>query len=528
MHFHHFVSLFWSSIFTLTLTPPPQQSCLAPENSEAASKNGSRVVTQVSEKMAPAREDGADVEEGFEALARGVLSRPSTARPRSRAYRSKARRYEQELLRSRGAGKSCLGSLAGAAEEEGDVDDAMAKNKVLCDRILRLNAKNGLHAARQDASTSAKPPPPLPPKIGEGQSVGFQLCQSTGMTLRYLRWGSTSPSSADPAAILLHGVGEAAEAWAPIATKLAQHGFRALAPDLRGHGRSTKSSCGQYDPQSMVADLKDLVLELDLYRQPFALVGVDVGAAIATEFAAAFPKLVGVLACVDYNPLVSTSRLRHSKVQAAEAVGGEEEAAALLASPLLGDQRRTQAAAQRAVGVIFARDGSGELRPRGDPRFSFAATMASLGLSAASIQCPAVFMHSLTDEEASSLRQLNSRIETRRLQKSSGFGVSDSPLEVYTELKSWLGKAELFSTTTSARARTPESLGLRPLPEFSTLEEARKALGPRKIPDRRAVESELDRLRLEDEVSSSDEDDGSGNRLTALANNDAEYFGMVG
>ena len=117
----------------------------------------------MSEKMAPAREDGADVEEGFEALARGVLSRPSTARPRSRAYRSKARRYEQELLRSRGAGKSCLGSLAGAAEEEADVDDAMAKNKVLCDRILRLNAKNGLHAARQDASTSAKPPPPLPP-----------------------------------------------------------------------------------------------------------------------------------------------------------------------------------------------------------------------------------------------------------------------------------------------------------------------------------------------------------------------------
>ena len=475
----------------------------------------------MSEKMAPAREDGADVEEGFEALARGVLSRPSTARPRSRAYRSKARRYEQELLRSRGAGKSCLGSLAGAAEEEADVDDAMAKNKVLCDRILRLNAKNGLHAARRDASTSAKPPPPLPPSR-------FVQADSTGMTLRYLRWGSTSPSSADPAAILLHGVGEAAEAWAPIATKLAQHGFRALAPDLRGHGRSTKSSCGQYDPQSMVADLKDLVLELDLYRQPFALVGVDVGAAIATEFAATFPKLVGVLACVDYNPLVSTSRLRHSKVQAAGAVGGEEEAAALLASPLLGDQRRTQAAAQRAVPVIFARDGSGELRPRGDPRFSFAATMASLGLSAASIQCPAVFMHSLTDEEASSLRQLNSRIETRRLQKSSGFGVSDSPLEVYTELKSWLGKAELFSTTTSARARTPESLGLRPLPEFSTLEEAKKALGPRKIPDRRAVESELDRLRLEDEVSSSDEDDGSGNRLTALANNDAEYFGMVG
>ena len=475
----------------------------------------------MSEKMAPAREDGADVEEGFEALARGVLSRPSTARPRSRAYRSKARRYEQELLRSSGAGKSCLGSLAGAAEEEADVDDAMAKNKVLCDRILRLNAKNGLHAARQDASTSAKPPPPLPPSR-------FVQADSTGMTLRYLRWGSTSPSSADPAAILLHGVGEAAEAWAPIATKLAQHGFRALAPDLRGHGRSTKSSCGQYDPQSMVADLKDLVLELDLYRQPFALVGVDVGAAIATEFAATFPKLVGVLACVDYNPLVSTSRLRHSKVQAAGAVGGEEEAAALLASPLLGDQRRTQAAAQRAVPVIFARDGSGELRPRGDPRFSFAATMASLGLSAASIQCPAVFMHSLTDEEASSLRQLNSRIETRRLQKSSGFGVSDSPLEVYTELKSWLGKAELFSTTTSARARTPESLGLRPLPEFSTLEEAKKALGPRKIPDRRAVESELDRLRLEDEVSSSDEDDSSGNRLTALANNDAEYFGMVG
>ena len=50
------------------------------------------------------------------------------------------------------------------------------------------------------------------------------------MRLRYLEWGAQHRD----AVLLLHDVGEAGEAWAPVAERLAGRGYRALAPDMRG------------------------------------------------------------------------------------------------------------------------------------------------------------------------------------------------------------------------------------------------------------------------------------------------------
>jgi hypothetical protein len=91
-------------------------------------------------------------------------------------------------------------------------------------------------------------------------------------------------------------------------------------------------------------------------------------------------------------------------------------------------------------------------------------------------------------------------------------------------------------------------LGLRPLPEYTSLEEAKKALGPRSIPTAEAIDEELRKLRLEERAagavapsgsSSSDDDDEEGDadgedskaarkRKTALSQDPPDYFGFVG
>ncbi|KAL4860110.1 2-(acetamidomethylene)succinate hydrolase [Chlorella vulgaris] len=84
-----------------------------------------------------------------------------------------------------------------------------------------------------------------------------------------------------------------------------------------------------------------------------------------------------------------------------------------------------------------------------------------------------------------------------------------------------------------AASRRPEVLGLRSLPQYASLEEAQKALGPRSIPTAAAVEGELRKLRLEegrgaDGGSSDEEEAGTGRYRTALAKEPADYFGFVG
>lgn len=52
----------------------------------------------------------------------------------------------------------------------------------------------------------------------------------TGLRLRYLEWGSGSRD----VVLLLHDCGEAADVWRPIGPRLADRGYRVIAPDLRG------------------------------------------------------------------------------------------------------------------------------------------------------------------------------------------------------------------------------------------------------------------------------------------------------
>jgi pimeloyl-ACP methyl ester carboxylesterase len=70
------------------------------------------------------------------------------------------------------------------------------------------------------------------------------------MRLYVHSWG---PASAGRIAILIHGVTSWHRTWTRAAPLLVAHGYRVLAPDLRGHGNSPRAS--SYRPEDFAADV---------------------------------------------------------------------------------------------------------------------------------------------------------------------------------------------------------------------------------------------------------------------------------
>ena len=104
--------------------------------------------------------DGADVEYGFEALAKGSLGGNGKARRKS--YRSKSRRYRQALSHQNTNQKSCLASLGGKTTEgEGGVvageNDFQERSRLLCERILRLDAEKARSMPSFPRQEAARP-----------------------------------------------------------------------------------------------------------------------------------------------------------------------------------------------------------------------------------------------------------------------------------------------------------------------------------------------------------------------------------
>ena len=91
--------------------------------------------------------------------------------------------------------------------------------------------------------------------------------------------------------VLLHGWGASAYNYRGILKPLADAGYHAIAPDLRGHGGSdTKLGRGAWTREGMVEWLRTL---LDaLHVRECAMVGQSIGGALALDAAAAMPDRV--------------------------------------------------------------------------------------------------------------------------------------------------------------------------------------------------------------------------------------------
>ncbi len=110
------------------------------------------------------------------------------------------------------------------------------------------------------------------------------FCELDGVRLHFLRWEATR--SGTPV-VLVHGLGSNARIWNQTAGFLANDGLAVVAPDLRGHGRSSKPARG-YSFEAMAEDVRGLLKRIGVGRP--LLVGHSWGAYLALEYALLKPR----------------------------------------------------------------------------------------------------------------------------------------------------------------------------------------------------------------------------------------------
>ncbi len=144
------------------------------------------------------------------------------------------------------------------------------------------------------APLEALPADLLPPGVRSRFMPGVN-----GLNLHLLEAGFDAPGR--PVVLLLHGFPELAYSWRHQLPALAAAGFLAIAPDLRGYGRTTGWQTGPDAPVapyrwfSLVRDMLALVLALG-HRRVHAVVGHDFGSPLAAWCALlrpdVFPRVV--------------------------------------------------------------------------------------------------------------------------------------------------------------------------------------------------------------------------------------------
>jgi pimeloyl-ACP methyl ester carboxylesterase len=139
----------------------------------------------------------------------------------------------------------------------------------------------------------------LPPYGNGTLSSGIRsrhVAGVNGMTVHVLEAGSDAPDR--PAVLLLHGFPELAYSWRKVMLPLAAAGYRVIAPDQRGYGRTTgwdDSYDADPDPfrmLNMVRDAVGLLYALG-HREVAMVVGHDAGSPVAAWSSLIRPDMFG-------------------------------------------------------------------------------------------------------------------------------------------------------------------------------------------------------------------------------------------
>jgi pimeloyl-ACP methyl ester carboxylesterase/aryl carrier-like protein/LPS sulfotransferase NodH len=144
------------------------------------------------------------------------------------------------------------------------------------------------------ATPAAIAPAPAPPTAVPLATLSEQRLTVRGLDLCICTWG---PETGQPV-LCLHGVLNQGAIWDAIAPTLVAQGYRVIAPDLRGHGKSAHVGPeGNYQLLDHLGDVDALVQQLGL--QTFPVVGHSMGAVIAASFASARPERIQSLTLVE-------------------------------------------------------------------------------------------------------------------------------------------------------------------------------------------------------------------------------------
>jgi pimeloyl-ACP methyl ester carboxylesterase len=145
------------------------------------------------------------------------------------------------------------------------------------------------HVGYDPLMVDALEPLPLPDGIRSRY-----VDNGNGLNVHVLEAGADEPSR--PLLLLLHGFPELAYSWRRIMPALAEEGFRVVAPDQRGYGRSTgwdpnyDGDVGSFRLSNLVIDALGLVAALG-HREVAAVVGHDFGSPVAAVCALSRPDV---------------------------------------------------------------------------------------------------------------------------------------------------------------------------------------------------------------------------------------------
>ena len=141
---------------------------------------------------------------------------------------------------------------------------------------------------------------PYPVKFFEVKS------QNQALRMAYLDVAPAQPNGRS--VVLLHGNNFSAAAWATTIKLLSERGFRVIAPDQIGFGKSTKPSNYQYSFAQLAQHTRALLASLGLERT--VVVGHSMGGMLASRYSLMFPAhverliLVNPIGLEDYAALV--------------------------------------------------------------------------------------------------------------------------------------------------------------------------------------------------------------------------------
>ena len=130
--------------------------------------------------------------------------------------------------------------------------------------------------------------------MNEYASETPHFCQVNGINLHYVTWGEfTRP---ERAVLLVHGLTASHLEWTLLGPALAERGWYAITPDLRGRGQSDKPPHGYGIPYHA----NDLLALCDALKLPtIHYIGHSLGAQIGYFLAGIHPRRLGKLVLVD-------------------------------------------------------------------------------------------------------------------------------------------------------------------------------------------------------------------------------------
>ena len=141
---------------------------------------------------------------------------------------------------------------------------------------------------------------PWPALAGMGKTLAFREGK-----LFFFDSGEAGADKARPALILIHGLGDEADSWRHLLPLLASAGYRVIAPDLPGFGRSNSGEGAPWKGRISVGGharaLITLMRETGAAnpQKPAVLVGSSMGAGIAQVVASRCPGLAQALVLLD-------------------------------------------------------------------------------------------------------------------------------------------------------------------------------------------------------------------------------------